>query len=304
RATRIVPVVGAALLVLLLAFLVGCGGTIPGQTVQPGPTSAPTVAPTVIPTVAATAGATATSPASTPTPGEGAAYAYLYSRVDYPLQVPVNAGDTVTLTLSPYASILTLKPATGTGSATIGEPIPLPTDPQDYQDIAASVEASAPPSSPLVWQLTSPLRQSLLLPVTNGGLREYAGAVNFTWQVRAVAPGQNQARLILHLIYVYLDGSEHAGAIQVSQAPLPIVAVAGGPVSSNLLVLKVPLVSLSGFAGLLGALRFIWGLFRGAKEAKETAETAAKLVGSLQSHTRQRGGAPRRGRQLPPDAGV
>jgi hypothetical protein len=284
---------GAALLLSLLVFLVGCGAsTSPGQVTHPTPTSAPT------------AGATPTNPATTPTPGEGTAYAYLYSRVDYPLQVPVDAGDTVTLTLSPFASILTLQPATGTGSATIGEPIPLPTDPQDYQDIAASVEASAPPSSPLVWQLTSPVRHSLLLPVTNGGLREYAGAVDFTWHVRAVATGQNQARITLHLIYVYLDGSEHAGAIQVSQAPLPIVAVPGGPVSANLLVLKLPLVSLSGVAGLLGALRFIWGLFQHAKEAKETAETAAKLVGSLQSRTRRRGGVPRQGWRDPTDGGV
>ena len=64
----------------------------------------------------------------------------------------------------------------------------------------------------------------------------------------------------------------------------------------DLFVLKLPLVGLSGFAGLLGALRFVWGLFQGAKEAKETAETAAKIVGSIQSRTRRRGDTPRRGR--------
>jgi hypothetical protein len=265
-----------ALLVLLLAFLVGCGASNPETVAQhPTPTRAATATSAPQPSVTATTSASA--------------FAYLYSRVDYPLQVPVNAGDTVTLTLSPYSSILTLTPATGTGSATIGEPIPLPTDPQDYQDIAASVEADTPKANPLVWQLTSPVRQSLLLPTSGGGLREYASAVTFTWHVQAMATGENQALITLHLIYVYLDGSEHEGAIQVSQSPLPIVAVPAAPVSANLLVLKLPLVSLSGLAGLLGALRFVWGLLQNAKDAKETVETAAKVAGTLQSHASRRG---------------
>src|SRR5579875_228533 len=88
-------------------------------------------------------------------------YAYLYSSVDYPLQIAVNDADTVTLTLSPNSNLVSAAPGQGHGKTT-DEPIPLPTDLSAYRDIAAAAEASG--GGPLVWQLTSAPRQSLLTP--------------------------------------------------------------------------------------------------------------------------------------------
>ncbi len=260
---------GASFVFLLsaLALLAGCGAlSPPGLGVTPGTT-----------------------------PGSHTAYAYLYSRVDYPLEIPVNSGDTVTLTLSTHENILAATPASGNGATTVGAPISLPTDLQAYKDIEAEADATAPGTSPVVWQLISEVRQSLLTPGLPSSRREYHD-VAFQWHVVAVAAGQNLARITLHLYYFYLDGSQHAGTIQVTQDPIPIVAVVPAPTTSGLAQFKLPLVGLTGIGGLLGALRFLWDLLTNAKDAKEMAEAATKAAGKVQSRTGQRGQSPDNGR--------
>jgi len=266
-------IVGGLLLLAVLALLAACGGSYSPSaryTPQPGRTAIPT---------------TGTGPA---------AYAYLYSRIDYPLQLAVNADSDVTLTLSPHQNLLIATPGAGSGVGTVGEPIPLPTQLSDYSDIGASVDTESSGNSPVVWQLVSAPRQSLLTPGDPTIERTYLDAVSFTWHVEAVATGQNLVRIVLHLYYIYLDGSEHDGTIEVSSLPTPIVAIQSAIVNTTLptwlpswltdqlSTWRIPLAGLSGLAGLLGVIRFLWDLFQNAKDAKDAAQGAAKAAVALQ----------------------
>jgi TRAP-type C4-dicarboxylate transport system permease small subunit len=269
-------IAGGLLLLAALALLVGCGayssGNITGGTPQPG--------------------STVTGPAP--------AFAYLYSRIDYPLELELDADSTVRLTLSPQENLLVATPGAGSGVDTVGEPIPLPTRLQDYNDIGASVDTVSSGASPVVWQLVSPPRQSLLTPGDPESPRGYLDAVTFQWRVQAVATGQNLMRIILHLYYIYLDGTEHSGTIQMTSSPTPIIAVqssiASTPLiawlpawlSGQMVAWRVPLAGLSGLAGLLGVFRFIWDLIQNAREAKEVAQGAAKAAAALHAHVSQR----------------
>ncbi|HEX5440956.1 MAG TPA: hypothetical protein VFW76_08735, partial [Ktedonobacterales bacterium] len=267
-------IVGGLILLAALALLAACGGaTSPSASFTPHP------------------GGTATVGA-----GPAPAYAYLYSRIDYPLQLAVNAGSDVTLTLSPHENLLIATPSAGSGVGTVGEPIPLPTQLSDYNDIGASVDTASSGNSPVVWQLVSAPRQSLLTPGDPSTDRAYLDTVKFTWHVEAVAPGQNLVRIILHLYYIYLDGSEHDGTIEVSSLPTPIVAIQSAIVNTTLptwlpswltdqlSAWRIPLAGLSGLAGLLGVVRFLWDLLQNAKDAKDAAQGAAKAAAAL--HTR------------------
>ena len=223
-----------------------------------------------------------TGPGVTPTNGAQSTYAYLYSRIDYPLQVPINSTDTVTLSLSPLSDILTVAPTAGTGTTTFSEPIPLPTDLQDYQDIGASVDTRQPSgSAPLAWQLVSAPRQSLLIPA-GAGVRAYANDVTFKWQVRAVSAGQNTTQIELTLYYVYLDGSEHDGTVMVSQSPIPVVAVNVSAINKSLPPLRLPIAGLTGLAGVFAFFRFLWGAYRTMKDAADTGRDAAKVARTVQ----------------------
>ncbi|HEY1389106.1 MAG TPA: hypothetical protein VGF38_11230 [Ktedonobacterales bacterium] len=276
--TWAVGFVGGLLLLAALALLAACGATSPTNSARP-----------------------TAQPGSTATVGTGpAAYAYLYSRIDYPLQLAVNAGSDVTLTLSPHQNLLIATPGAGSGVGTVGEPIPLPTQLSDYNDIGASVDTASSGDSPVVWQLVSAPRQSLLTPGSPSAGRAYLDAVNFTWHVEAVAPGQNLVRIILHLYYIYLDGSEHDGTIEVSSLPTPIIAVQSTVanttlptwlpswLTNQLTSWRIPLAGLSGLAGLLGVVRFLWDLLQNAKDAKDAAQGAAKAAAALHSHMSRR----------------
>lgn len=281
RVGGIGAVAGGLLLLAALALLAACGA---GNTSSINPGSSPGVTPQP--------GGTVTGPAP--------AYAYLYSRIDYPLEVLVNAGSDVTLTLSPQDNLLMATPGLGSGVGTIGEPIPLPTQLSDYNDIGASVDTVSSGNSPVVWQLVSAPRQSLLTPGGPDTQRSYLESVAFTWRVEAVAPGQNLVRIMLHLYYVYLDGSEHDGAIEVSSSPTPIVAVQAAIANTSLPTWlpswltdqltewRLPLAGLSGLAGLLGVIRFVWDLFQNARDAKEVAEGAAKAAAAIHTRVNQR----------------
>ncbi len=253
RVWRMAKVVAAVCGVILLFALAACGRyeVLPNTT----PTSV--------------VGATATA---TPT-----RFAYLYSRIDYPLQVAVDAGDTVTLTLSPHSDILTVTPAPGQGTGTVGTPIPLPTDLQNYQDVAASVDTQSPDNGAFTWALVSPARQSLLTDVA-APARTYRDSVIFQWRVTAVSAGQNTARIVLHLIYVYLDGSEHDGTIEVSQSPVPMLAVQTSAVSIALSQARLPLVGVSGFAGILALLRYIYNALKTVSDVTGQVKGAVKVA--------------------------
>lgn len=278
-----------AALVLALA-LAACGGsTSPGQVVVP---TAPSGSQAT-----ATPGGSQVTPAATGTPA-ATRHAYLFSRVEYPLQIAVAKSDTVTLTLAPSGDILTVTPAPGNGVATVGEPIPLPTDLENYQDVGAAVETQATDNGPVVWQLTSPQRQSLLAPAGAGATpatRQYAGQVTFTWQVRAVSAGQNTARIVLQLYFVYLDGTQQSGAIEVSQAPIPMVAVDATPLNTTLPPLKLPLTGLTWLAGFLAVLRFLYGAYKTINDVAEPVRDAVKVAGAIQ--TRMAGDGQQPGRQ-------
>jgi hypothetical protein len=272
-------VVGGLILLAALALLAACGASSsPSAIYTPHPGSTP-------------------PPVGT---GPEPAYAYLYSRIDYPLQLAVNAGSDVTLTLSPHQNLLIATPGAGSGVGTVGEPIPLPTQLSDYNDIGASVDTESSGNSPVVWQLVSAPRQSLLTPGSPTTERTYLDAVRFTWHVEAVAPGQNLVRIVLHLYYIYLDGSEHDGTIEVSSLPTPIVAVEStianttlptwlpSWLTDQLTTWRIPLAGLSGLAGLLGMIRFLWDLFQNAKDAKDAAQGAAKAAAAIQSRMSHR----------------
>lgn len=258
-------VIGVALLVLA-----ACGTT--GRTTTYG-TPRPTFS---IPTWWATGQPTT----GESTPPAQVSYAYLYSRVDYPLQIKVNSGDTVTLTLSQQSSILTTAPSAGSGATTVGAPISLPTDLQDYNDIGASVDTLSNGDSPIAWQLISAPRQSLLAdPAITP--RAYLNSVTFRWQVQAVSAGENTVAILLHIYYVYLDGSEHDGTIRVSQSAIPMVAVAVSPLDSLLPSLKIPLAGLSWLAGIIGVIRFFYGAFKAMNDVTEPVKDAAHVARAM-----------------------
>lgn len=271
--------IAAGVLLAALLLLTACGAgniAVPSRTPHPG------------------SGSTATVNGSSP------AYAYLYSRIDYPLEVAVNAGNTVTLTLSPQQNLLFATPGIGSGVTTAAEPIPLPTSLSDYNDIGASVDTESLGDSPIVWQPISPPRQSLLTLGAPGITRAYLDNVSFQWHVQAVAPGQNLVRIVLHLYYIYLDGSEHDGMIQMSANPTPIVAVQAAITSTSLpdwfptwlttalSQWRMPLAGLSGLAGLLGVLRFVWDLIQNARDARDTAESAARAAAAVHARVTHR----------------
>lgn len=273
-----------AVLALLLA-LAGCGGASGTTGVNPRPVAT------------ATPGGSQSTPGATGTPAV-TRHAYLFSRVEYPLQIEVAKSDNVTLTLAPSGDILTVTPAPGNGVATVGEPIPLPTDLENYQDVGAAVETQATDSGPVVWQLTGPQRQSLLAPAAAGAApasRQYASQVTFTWQVRAVAAGQNTARIVLQLYFVYLDGTQQSGAIEVSRAPIPLVAVAPTPLNTTLPPLKLPLTGLTWLAGFLAVLRFLYGAYKTINDVAEPVRDAVKVAGAIQ--TRMAGSPQQPGQQ-------
>ncbi|HST86902.1 MAG TPA: hypothetical protein VLJ14_00885 [Ktedonobacterales bacterium] len=276
---------GLGVLAALLLTLAACGTAGNSSGINPGPSAT------------ATSGGSQVTPAATGTPA-ATRHAYLFSRVEYPLQIEVAKSDTVTLTLAPSGDILTVTPAPGNGVATVGAPIPLPTDLENYQDVGAAVETQATDNGPVVWQLTSPQRQSLLAPAGAGATpatRQYAGQVTFTWQVRAVAAGQNSARIVLQLYFVYLDGSQQSGAIEVSQAPIPMVAVDATPLNTTLPPLKLPLTGLTWLAGFLAVLRFLYGAYKTINDVAEPVRDAVKVAGAIQ--TRMAGSPQQPGQQ-------
>ena len=279
---------GLGVLAALVLALAACGAGGSSSGVNPSP------------------GATATSGGSQSTPivtgtSTITRHAYLFSRVEYPLQIEVAKSDNVTLTLAPSGDILTVTPVPGNGVATVGEPIPLPTDLENYQDVGAAVETQATSDGPVVWQLTSPQRQSLLAPAGAAAVpasRQYASQVTFTWQVRAVAAGQNTARIVLQLYFVYLDGSQQFGSVEVSQAPIPMVAVAPTPLNTTLPPLRLPLTGLTWLAGCLAVLRFLYGAYKTINDVAEPVRDAVKVAGAIQ--TRMAGNAQQTGQQQPP----
>lgn len=279
------PLLVAAAFAALALALAGCGGSAPRYTTYATPT----------PRSDATPGSTA-SAGPTATPGV-AAYAYLYSQIDYPLQIPVSTSDTVTLTLSPQSNILSVTPGQGRGTGTVGQPIPLPTDLQHYQDVAASVDTQAAGAGPLTWALTTSVRQSLLTGSTLTNDLRYKDRVAFTWDVRATSAGENTVKVVLHLIYVFADGSEHDGSVEISQAPIPIVAVQATVANTTLPQFKLPIAGLSGLAGVIALLRFIYTALKTINDVTEPVKDAAKVasavrgrVGAMQQASGQTGG--------------
>lgn len=228
------------------------------------------------------------TPPVTVTPG-AQQYAYLYSRIDYPLQIPVGSGDTVTLTLSPQDNILTVTPSPGSGSTTAGAPIPLPTDLHLYRDIGAEADTVDTARSPVVWQLQSPPRQSLLT-APGAGPRAYQDSVVFRWHVQAMGIGENSINVMLRLYYIYLDGSEHDGSVQITQAPIPILALQPSPISNSLPTFRLPLAGFTWLAGFIAVLRFFWKAYQTINTVTEPVKDAAAMAGAVKKRIAGSGG--------------
>ena len=267
-------------------------GTAPTSTTQPSATStgAPTATPGAAPT-ATVAGKPTPIKTPLPTATSGAAptgttqtapivTAYLYSRVDYPLQIPVGGNDTVTLIVSLQKNILTVTPVAGNGQTAVGAPIALPTDVQHYQEIDVAASANTTGTSPVVWQLTSPISQTLLnVPGADpASLSRYNDEVDFHWSVRGVNAGQNLATITLSLTYIYLDGHQSQGTIETTQAPIPIVAVQPTAANTWLPNIKLPVTLVAILGGLFGILQFLWSAYQTGKEVKEAAAHAHKIL--------------------------
>lgn len=219
-----------------------------------------------------------------------AQYAYLYSRIDYPLQLTVGSADNVTLTLSPQSSLLSVAPGSGSGVATVGKPIPLPTDLQDYRDIGAAAETTTDGAAPITWQLVTAPRQSLLSDATATS-RQYRDSVTFQWHVQATAAGQNTVNVILHIYYVYLDGSEQQGNIEVTQSPVPMLARAATPTNTWLPAIKLPLAGLTGLAGVVAFFQFLYTAFKTISDVTEPVKDAAHAAQVVRGHLRERNGS-------------
>jgi hypothetical protein len=110
---------------------------------------------------------------------------------------------------------------------------------------------------------------------------------------------------VLHLYYIYLDGSEHDGDIEISSSPTPIVATQPAAIvttslptwlpswlSDQLTEWRLPLAGLSGLAGLLGVLRFVWDLIQNARDAKDMAQGAARAATAIHTRVNQRRNLP------------
>ncbi len=218
---------------------------------------------------------------------------FLYSNVDYPLNIPVGSSDTVTLNLSLDDDILYVTPTAGHGQTPVGQPIPLPADVQNYKeiDVQASAQSAAP--GPLVWQLTSPIQQTLLkqpVPsIDRADLKaRYASSLQFQWRVQAVSAGQNTAKIALQITYVYTDGRQLPGTAELTQTPIPIVAVQPPPASNSWLPnFKLPVTLAAGFAGFFGFVQFLWNLYQAGRDAREAYQLARHAMGKTTKKKQQ-----------------
>lgn len=194
------------------------------------------------------------------TNGAGPGGAALVAQVDYPAQVPVGTTDEVTLTLTPQA-----RPghATTGGNADGGVAagmIALPADPENYLDIGIAADAMGDGISPLAWELTTPYRQSLLGTSSDG--RHGYVPVTFHWRVTALDAGRNTQKIVLGVYYIYRDGSEHGGTVQLTGTPIPIRAVAATLLNTTLPPWRWPIAGAALLLAALAFLRFWWGVVR------------------------------------------
>lgn len=231
----------------------------PTPTLTPTPTPTPTPAPTVTATPTATPLPTATA---IPTPNTST-NTYLYSRVDYPVEIPVGESDTVALSFSIQGNLLTATPlpisngGNATGSQAGQSVIALPTDLEHYRDITLVASTFDPMgNSPVVWQLTEAPSQTLL---SSGGLRTYRSLVTFHWRVQALTPGQNTTQLTFVIDYVYLDGSHYTAPPNAIAAP-PLVSITATFANTVLPQLKLPVGIASFLAAVIAVYLFIQSL--------------------------------------------
>lgn len=194
-----------------------------------------------------------------------------YVAVDYPLQLRVNAADTVTLTVSVHDNLLTLGPSTKTRGVLATAPVALPGDTQDYRDIGVIVRTVTPASSgtanPIVWQLIGPARESLL--ARRGAAVPYVDAA-FTWRVSAVAPGPNVTSIAFSTVLQRADGSETTGPGIETDSPIPIMAVQPQPPRTQ----AVPLLLVSALSA--AAATFVLAI-NTIKLVREVFEYLARL---------------------------
>lgn len=303
---------GSVGFIALLLVLANCGASsspmtagestatpFPQRTATPYPTT--TIPPPATPAPTATpVGITPTALPVGPTPTAGPqSFAYVFSRVDYPLQIAVGNNDTVTLLLSTNSGILEVTPMPGQGNGQATAPIPLPTDVEHYRDIGATVDTASDGTSPIAWQLTSAPRQSLLDGAPGNFNRHYHDAA-FTWNVHAVNAGQNLVKITLGLYFVYLSGQEADGSIQVTASPVPIVAVTTTPFDDLLRRFKLPLSGIAAFGTLIGLVRFVYGIFEKVNTVTSTVKDAATVAQEAQKRLQQFQRPPQRPTR-PPD---
>lgn len=229
-----------------------------------------------------TASTSTSQPQPTGTPGMAADHANLFSRIDYPFQIPVGSSDTVTLTLSPDVSILRVTPTPnpqGTAPASLpGAVIPLPTNPGDYQDISVSLNIIGN-TGPVVWNETGAVSRSLLQPAQPGQPRRYVDqSLTFAWRVQAVSAGENTAQIVLTLSYTYLDGSFHSGTTNLTPNGVPMVAITPSFLTITLPNFKLPIISLASLGGIIALFNMVQNIISAIETGRKVKEVAVKVI--------------------------
>jgi hypothetical protein len=198
----------------------------------------------------------------------------LFSRIDYPQQIAVGQSDTVTLSFSINGNLLEATPVGGYG-VSAPPPESLPSDPASYQDIGVSVSTTSTGNGPIVWQLTSAPRQSLL---STTDPHTYVSRLQFQWHAQALSAGTNQVGILLTVYYVYANGTERDGTTVVPASAIPMVAVQPDLFNTVLAQIKAPFAGATGLLGIVGVLRFLWNAMQTVQSTVETGEKIRKQI--------------------------
>ena len=199
--------------------------------------------------------------------------AYLTAQVDYPHDLLAGDAGSVTVRLVPHGKL-----AGSTAEETQTAPVvSLPTNLSGYADILVSADAVGDGRSPVAWRLSGDYRQSLLSAASASRLYR---PVTFRWQVTGLNAGRNTEKIVLGIVYVYRDGTEHAGSIELTARPVPVAVRTPTLVNVYLAPRRTLIVLIAGLLGALTLLWFVWGVTRvmAQSAARKAAPRAAPVL--------------------------
>ncbi len=148
----------------------------------------------------------------------------LFADVIYPQQMRVGTMGTVTLHMSVDQNVVLVSPASGSGTFD-AESLYLPASPSGYDDIYVEAKALADLNSPVVWQMTSAPRQSLLqsAAASSSESRTYRPEVAFTWTIRPITSATQNPVGIEYSVYLKVAGQSRSqeSPTQSTTGPIP-----------------------------------------------------------------------------------